>query len=96
MGIKRVSHGNVGATASGTGSIKPTKSFEVERVDGSAPAPAVFEPSPVSERIVESTRHLRGLVPDADLRAIQETLEDKLEEDPQFVDLLNQASSGKR
>ncbi len=97
MSINRVNRGKVVALAGSGSSAGPTKPFNVERIESAAAAQTPFEPAPpVSERVIESTRHLQGLVPEADLQAIRETLVDKLEADPMFVDLLNLADSGGR
>ena len=96
MGINRVNRGKVVLLAGSKAPAEPIKPFAVERVESAAAAPPVFEPAPVSERVIESTRHLQGLVPDADLQVIRETLDDKIEADPMFVDLLSQAESSRR
>ena len=91
MTIKRVSSSGKAngpaATSSAGPTAAPTKAFSVEAPAGAAPTAPTAEPMPLSERVVESTRHLRGL-PAADLQMIQENLADKLEHDPQFIDLV--------
>lgn len=64
---------------------------EASPIASVAAEPSVADGSPLSERVVDSTRHLRGLG-EGDLRMIQETLSDELEEDPQFLELVQQTS----
>jgi hypothetical protein len=93
MGINRVSRGKAG-TPSATGAGSAVETFAVKRAEPPASAAPAFESAPVSERVVESTRHLRGLLPEADLQMIRETLEDKLDADPMFVDMLHRVGGG--
>jgi hypothetical protein len=73
-------------------SIAPTSAIaEASPIASVAATPTVADGAPLSERVVESTRHLRGLG-EGDLRMIQETLSDKLEDDPQLLELAQRAS----
>lgn len=100
MTVKRVSSGKTtGPTTSSTvaRSSAPTKAFSVQAPAGACmtvPAESI-EPAPLSERVIESTRHLQGLGA-SDLQMIQETLADKLEHDPQFIELVHQAEGGSK
>jgi hypothetical protein len=96
VSIRRVSH-RVPAVPveSGAPAQAPASTSAIagaSPIASSAAAPtAAADACPLSERVVESTRHLRRLG-EGDLRMIQETLTDKLEEDPQFLELAQQAS----
>jgi hypothetical protein len=93
---RRIDQGTV-VNSIGFGTVAaPSAPFSVQVPAKASPGALCADddaPAPLTERIIESTRHLRGLLPEDEMQTIHENLADKLAGDPLFLDLVRDGRS---